>query len=361
MTIPYVDLAAQHRPIHQELLEAVGRVLQHGQFILGPEVRELEARLGELLGAPHVVGVSNGTDAIILALEAAGVRPGDEVITVSHSFVATASSIAMLGARPVFVDILEDTMQMDPAAARAAITPRTRAILPVHLNGTPCDMAAIVELCQQHGLALVEDVAQAIGARYRGKAVGTFGVGAFSLHPLKILSACGDAGFVTPRNAEEDARLRRARNLGLVDRDHCAETAGNRRLDTVHAAMLLVKLGHLHEYLAARAAHAAAYRSALAGCVTLPAIPDGAEPVYSCFAVRHPERDRIVEALRVRGIEAKIHYPIAIHQQAAFAEHASRSLPVTERVVSQIFSLPITPELSASQRDEVIAAVRAAT
>ncbi len=361
MNIPYVDLAAQHRPLRQELLDAVGRVLDHGQFILGPEVHELEARLAALLGARHVIGVSNGTDALVLALEAAGVGPGDEVITVSHSFVATASSIVLVGATPVFVDVRDDTMTIDVEAARQAITPKTRALLPVHLNGTPCDMAPLLELARQHGLAVVEDVAQALGARYRGQAVGTFGIGAFSLHPLKILSACGDAGFVTLREGDDEPKLRRARNLGLVDRDHCAEPAGNRRLDTVLAAMLLVKLNHLDEYLAARAAHVAAYRSALAGRVALPAVPEGATPVHSCFPVRHAERERILEALRARGVEAKIHYPLAIHQQAAFAGRAQRPLPVTERVVAEIFSLPITPELTERQRDQVIEAMRAAT
>lgn len=361
MTIPYVDLAAQHRPLRQELLEAVGRVLDHGQFILGPEVKELEERLAERLGARHVIGVSNGTDALILALEAAGVKPGDEVITVSHSFVATASSIVMVGATPVFVEVLDDTMTMDPQAVRRAITPKTRAILPVHLNGTPCDMTQLQELCREHGLAMVEDVAQAIGARWQGQCVGTFGIGAFSLHPLKIFSACGDAGFVTLREGDDEPRLRRARNLGLVDRDHCAEPAGNRRLDTVLAAMLLVKLRHLDAWTAARARHVEAYRSALAGRLRLPTVPEGAAPVHSCFAVRHPERDRIVAALRARGIDAKSHYPLAIHQQEAFAGRPHGPLPVTERVVAEIFSLPTTPELSEAQRDEVIGALRAVT
>jgi dTDP-4-amino-4,6-dideoxygalactose transaminase len=303
------------------------------------------------------MGVANGTDALVLALRLRGIGPGDEVITVSHSFVATASSIALVGARPVFVDVDERTMLMNPAAVERSIGPRTKAVMPVHLYGHVCDMDALTEVCTRKNLILIEDCAQALGARYRGRAAGTFGVGAGSLHPLKVLSACGDAGFVVLSRDQDVEVLRRMRNIGLVDRDHCAMVGPNSRLDTVQAAILLAKLTHLDAFLAARRAHAAAYRSALADCFVLPPSEDHVAPVWSGFVVRHPRRDALIEHLRARGIEAKIHYPIPIHRQEAFRYLGPCDLPVTDRVVSEIVSLPASPELSPAQRDRVIDAL----
>lgn len=359
--IPYVDLAAQHAPLRERILEAVSRVLAHGQFILGPEVAELEARLAERLGARHVVGVASGTDALLLALKVRGIGPGDEVVTVSHSFVATASAICLAGARPVLVDVDERSMQIDPGELEAALTESTRAVIPVHLNGSPCDLGRVADFCRRHNLALIEDCAQALGVRAAGEAVGTRDLGCFSLHPLKVLSACGDAGFVTTRSADDAARLRRLRNIGLADRDHCAEVAGNHRLDTLQAAILLVKLEHLDAATAARRRHAAAYREAFAGRLALPPEEgDGDFAIYSAFVVRHPRRDRLVELLRGRGVDAKVHYPLAIHQQEAFSGLAHRPLPVTEKVVDEIFSLPVSAELDDAGRARVIAAVHQA-
>jgi dTDP-4-amino-4,6-dideoxygalactose transaminase len=354
--LTYVDLVAQHRPLKKEILAAVGRVLDHGMFILGPEVEELERRVAEFLGVGHVVGVGSGTDALILALRLRGVGPGDEVLTVSHSFVATANAIALVGARPVFVDIDEPTMLLDPGALAAALTPRTRAVLPVHLNGFPCEMEKIASFCDQHGLHLIEDCAQAFGTRVRGRAVGSFGLGAFSLHPLKTFSACGDGGFITAADEEDAVALRRLRNLGLEDRDHCAAVNGNSRLDALQAAILLVKLPYVGDWMAARRRHAEAYRVALGGRVGLPPEEGDNEVNYSCFAIRHPKRDELQTALRDRGIDAKAHYPVAIHRQKAFADREHAPLPVTEKVVSQILSLPVTPELSEEGREWVIAA-----
>ena len=353
MKVPYVDLVAQNAAVRDELLDAVGRVLDHGQLILGREVAAFEEELAAYLGVPHVVGVSNGTDALVLALRLAGVGPGDEVLTVSHSFVATASSIALVGATPVFVDIEESSMLMDPDRLAPSRTPRTRAVMPVHLNGSLCDMDAILEFCRAQGLALIEDAAQAIGARtVSGAAAGSFGIGAFSLHPLKILGATGDAGFVAVRDEAAADRLRRTRNLGLRDRDHCMEAAPNHRLDAIHAAMLRVKLRRLDEALAARQDHAVAYRQAFAGRLTLP--PAG---TYSAFVVRHPQRDAVLEAIRRRGVDAKVHYPLAIHQQPAFLGTERAPLPVTERVVTEMLSLPVSAELSAEDRSFVISTV----
>ena len=357
MNIPYVDLPAQHRDLRAGLVAALERVLDHGQLILGPEVALLEERLRERLGVGHVVTVANGTDALVLALRLRGVRPGDEVITVSHSFVATAAAIRLVGATPVFVDVDEETMLLDPSLLEEALSPRTRAVLPVHLNGFVCDLPAIARFCERHGLALIEDCAQALGARANGRSVGSTGTGAFSLHPLKVLSALGDGGFLTVASSDDAARLRRLRNLGLRDRDHCEEVSGNSRLDTLQAAFLLVKLVCFDAWSAARQTHATAYRRALAGAVRLPPETEGVEPAISAFVVRHPRRDALLSRLRERGVDAKAHYPIAIHQQAAFGDLPARPLPVTERVVGEILSLPATPELTEEGRERVIEAL----
>ncbi len=359
--IPYVDLPAQHAAIEGEILEAVRRVLRHGWFILGPEVQALEEALAERVGVRHAVGVGNGTDALVLALRAHGVGPGHEVITVSHSFFATASAIELVGAVPVFVDIHPDTLLMDPDLLEAARTPRTRAVIPVHLMGHPCDMDAIGAFCQAHGLALIEDAAQAIDARWRGRAVGSFGTGCFSLHPLKNFAACGDAGFVTTDDDDLAAFLRQARNIGIRDRDHCDFVSSNSRLDALHAAILRVKLEHLAAWTARRREHAAAYRQALAGHLRLPPPePEHGQAVYHAFVVRHPQRDRLQAALQAQGIGTKVHYPIPIHRQPAFAQRAGRPLAHTDRAVAEILSLPVYPELSDQDRGRVIRAIVAA-
>ena len=358
--VPYVDLGAEHKQLREELLEAVARVFDHGQFILGPEVRELEHALARRLSVASTVGVSSGTDALALALRARGIGPGDEVITVSHSFVATAAAIGLVGATPVFVDIDPDTMVMSAPRVASCVTERTRAVLPVHLNGIPCDLDALEEICVSHRLALIEDCAQALGARWGKRPVGSTGLGAFSLHPLKILAACGDAGVVAVRDPRDDEILRQLRNLGLVDRDRCGTLSGNSRLDTVQAAILLVKLGHLDQWQDARRAHQKAYEEALSGVVRFPRLPPEAQPVVSCLAVRHPERDRILEVARQRGVDLKIHYPIAIHQQPPFAACPRDDLVETERTVREIFSLPVSPTLTAVQRDFVIETIREA-
>ncbi len=356
--IRYVDLAAHNAPLREKLLAAVDRVLTHGNFILGPEVAQLEKALASFLDVPHVVGVSNGTDALVLGLKLLGVKAGDEVICPSHSFVATATSIRLLGAVPVLVDIDERTMNIDPAAVKAALTPKTRAVMPVHLSGMPAPVEALAALCKSAGISMLEDCAQSIGTKSAGRSVGSLGVGCFSLHPLKILSALGDAGFITVQTEAQVTELKRMRNIGLVDRDHCDSVDSNMRLDTIHASMLLAKLPHVSEWIAARRAHAAAYREALKGLVELPAEEGNGFHVYSAFVIRHPQRDALAAFLAERGIEAKIHYPIPIHRQKAFADLKHGPLPVTERVCSTILSLPVTPELTAAHRTEVIDGIR---
>lgn len=354
--IPYVDLGAQHRELEAELLEAVSRVLRHGGFVLGQEVEQFERAVAQRVGVPHAVGVSSGTAALVLALRLHGIGPGDEVITVSHSFVATASAIVLVGATPVFVDIDDDTMLIAIDAAEAAITPATRALLPVHLGGHPCDLDALEALCARRGLVLIEDCAQAFGARWNHRPVGSVGTGCFSMHPLKNLGACGDAGLVSTRSAELADRCRRLRNLGLVERGLCAEVSGNDRLDSMQAALLGVKLGYQDVWLARRQAHAAAYRAALAGRLRMAPQRPEALDVHASFVIRHRRRDALLTALHARGVDAKVHYPTAIHQQGPFARWAC-SLPVTERVVDEIISLPISAQLSDDARLRVIDAL----
>ena len=354
MHVPYVALSKQNAPIQRELLEAVQSVLEHGWFILGPEVAQFEEAINQMAGSSHCVGVNSGTDALVLASKLHNIGPGDEVITVSHSFFATATAVCMMGATPVFVDVCEETMLLDPAKLEEALTPKTKAVMPVHLNGYPCDMDPIVEFCKAHNLALIEDCAQAIGVRYKGKHVGTFGTGCFSLHPLKVLAACGDAGFVLLNSEEEWQTLRYLRNLGLRDRDHCDWVSGNTRLDTVQAAMLLVKLKHLSSWMEARQANAKAYREAFDGLLRLPPNDPAHTVSYNTFVVRHPKRDDLQKMLKERGVDTKIHYPIPIHQQKAFAHFHKRPLPVTEKVVSEMLSLPVSPELDHAERDFVI-------
>jgi len=358
MRVPYVDLGKQNTVLNAELSEAVSRVLRRGDFILGHAVQEFESRMASYLGVRHVVGVSSGTAALVLALRALGIGPGDEVLTVSHSFLATATAVCLSGATPVFLDIDPRSMLLDPARIAEAVTPRTRALVAVHLNGFACDMQLVSQACLDKDIHLVEDCAQAIGTSYRGRRVGSFGTGCFSLHPLKVLSACGDAGFISTDNEDFAVRLREMRNLGLKDRDHACWLSGNDRLDTLQAAILCVKMNYLDPWIEARTRHAQAYLDALDGLVTLP--PESADcgPNWNTFVVRHPERDRLYHGMRARGVDVKIHYPIAIHQQGVFAGYPHRPLPVTEATVASILSLPVSPELTDEQRDFTIAALR---
>lgn len=354
-SIPYVDLAGQNAPLVDDLLERIRRVLLHGQSILGPEVGELECALAGYLGVDHVVGVNSGTDALVLALAAHGIGPGDEVVVPSHTFLATASAVCAVGATPVFADVDARTMVVTAETLAAQLGPRTRALIPVHLNGFPCDMAPIEALARRHDLVLLEDAAQALGAIRDGRKAGTWGTGCFSLHPLKVLGACGDAGFVATDDEALAERLRQRRNIGLRNRDEAALVATNSRLDTLQAAILLGKLPHLEPWIARRNAHADAYREALAGLATLPPHDPGVRAVQTPFVLRIEEgRDRVRKRLAEAGIDTRIHYPIPVHRQTPYRGFARSPLPVTERLVETILSLPCSPELSDAQRDRVI-------
>jgi dTDP-4-amino-4,6-dideoxygalactose transaminase len=357
--IPYVNLAESHRGLKDELLQAVGRVLDHGGFILGEEVAAFETEFAAYCGTRFAVGVANGTDAITLALKALGIGSGDEVITAPNSFLASASAIALAGARPVFVDVGDD-YNLDPGLLEAAITPRTRAILPVHLTGRSADMDEILTVARKHDLAVVEDAAQAVGARYRNQRVGSFGAaGCFSLHPLKNLNACGDGGVIATNHEPLYRHLLKARNHGLRTRDECEFWSLNSRLDAMQAAMLRVKLPHLDSWTEARRRHAAFYRERLAGVVQVPVEQPHEFCVYHTFVVQADRRDELQHYLDERGIETKIHYPFAIHQQEAARSlgYGPGSFPVAERQVSRILSLPVYPELTDTQLERVANAI----
>jgi dTDP-4-amino-4,6-dideoxygalactose transaminase len=363
LRVPYVDLVSPHRALKPELLAAVEKVLESGQFILGPAVKDFESSFAVLCGVKFAVGVGNGTDALVLALRALDIGAGSEVITVANSFVATASAIVMAGARPVFVDVADD-LNMDPRLVEKAITPRCRALLPVHLTGRSCDMTALNAIAAKHGLHVIEDAAQAVAAEHQGKRVGSFGAaGCFSLHPLKTLSACGDGGVVTTNDPDVADRLTVLRNIGLRSRDDCAVWSGNSRLDSLQAALLLVKLEHLEKWTNARRENARFYRETLASCpgVKPPSLERaGDRAVYHTFVIQAERRDELKAFLLSRGVETSIHYPVPIHLQRAAADlgYPPGSLPVTERQARSVLSLPIYPELTEAQRVLVVEAIR---
>jgi dTDP-4-amino-4,6-dideoxygalactose transaminase len=352
--VPYVDLVKQNDALRPQILDAIDRVLRHGHFINGPEVEEFEHELANKLGVAHVIGVASGTAALTLAMRALGIGPGDEIITVAHSYVATATSVLLVGARPVFVDVDPATGLLDPNLLPSRLSDRTKAVIPVHLGGIACDMQPIKEFCDEHELHLIEDCAQAIGTTYRGRSVGAFGIGCFSLHPLKTLAACGDAGFMTTSDEEQAEQLRRLRSLGHRDRDHVDVASENARLDTLQAAILRVKLPHLGDWVAARRIHATVYEKALRPHFELTAVTNSCEPAFSSFVIRDDHRDELMALLRNRGFDLKVHYPIPIHKQRAFESFARVTLPHTENLARRIVSLPVSPELESSGRDALI-------
>jgi len=358
--VPFVNLTLQHQRIREPIIASVGKVLDHGCFILGPEVTAFEDRFASLSGTGYAVGVDNGTSALFLAIRSLGIGPGDEVITVPNSFLASASAIALTGARPVFVDVRDD-FTMDWTLLEAAISPRTRAIMPVHLTGRPADMYPILEIAERHRLHVVEDCAQAVGARYHGQPVGSFGIaGCFSLHPLKNLNALGDGGIVVTSDPQTAAWLGKARNHGLKNRDECEFWSPNCRLDTLQAAMLLVKLDFLEEWTEKRRTIAAYYRRALAGFVEVPFERTHERCVYHTFVIQSDRRDELRRHLESCGIETKIHYPIPIHLQPAATElnYGPGSFPKAEQQAQRILSLPIYPELREEEMELVAASIK---
>jgi dTDP-3-amino-3,4,6-trideoxy-alpha-D-glucose transaminase len=363
--VPFVDFAAHVRPLRPRLDAAVARVLDSGWFILGPEVEAFERELAAALGAKDAVAVANGTDALQLGLRALCVGEGDEVVTTSISAAFSALAIQQAGARPVFVDVDERTLTLDPACVEAALTPRTKALLPVHLYGHPAQMGPLIELADRRGLALLEDACQAHGALYEGRPVGTLrgarGIGALSFYPTKNLGALGDGGAVLVNDPALAVRLRQLRNGGQSNRYRHESFGINSRLDELQAAILRVSLAELERCNARRRELAAFYRRELAGAgLALHQEQPYARAVNHLFVVRHPRRDALAAALAERGIGTLIHYPIPLHLQPAFAWLGGRAgdLPVAERATAEVLSLPLYPELRDEQAAEVVQAVR---
>ncbi|KOT54718.1 MULTISPECIES: DegT/DnrJ/EryC1/StrS family aminotransferase [Streptomyces] len=363
MTIRVWDYLAEYAAERADLLDAVDTVFRSGQLVLGASVRGFEAEYAAWHGAAHCVGVDNGTNAVTLALQALGIRSGDEVVTVSNTAAPTVLAIDAAGAVPVFVDVRPDTYLMDTAQLAAAVTGRTRALLPVHLYGQCVDMAPLRAVADAHGLAVLEDCAQAHGARHHGRLAGTLGdAAAFSFYPTKVLGTYGDGGAVLTSDAEVDAALRQLRYYGMRERYYVVRTPGhNSRLDELHAEILRRKLRRLDRYIAARRAVARRYEQALAGSgLVLPATAPGNDHVYYVYVVRHPERDRILHLLEERyDIALNISYPWPVHTMSGFAHlgYGRGALPVTEALAGEIFSLPMYPSLPRGVQDKVIGAL----
>jgi dTDP-4-amino-4,6-dideoxygalactose transaminase len=342
--------------------DAIRRVVDRGWYVLGPEVEAFEQRFAEACGAAHAVGVGTGTDAIAIALRGLGIGPGDEVITTPVSAAYTALACMMAGARPVFADIDPRRLTISPAAVEAAITPRTAAILPVHLYGQPADMCAIMAVAESRGIAVIEDCCQSHLATCAGRPVGSFGVAAaYSFYPTKNLGALGDGGAITTNDAALATRLKRLRNGGQTDRYHHGEMGVNSRLDEIQAAVLAARLPLLAGWTAARRDRAAAYRALLAD-VALD-VPPECDPghVYHLFPVLSPRRDALQAALRAEGIETLIHYPVPIPRQPALQDQAPAVCPEADRVCARVFSLPMHPALSEDDVQTVSAAIRRVT
>ena len=360
-TVPYVDLPKQAHRIKQELMTSIERVLDHGGYTLGPEVRDFEDKFAAHCGARFAVGVGSGTAALILALRSLSLGPGDEVITAPNSFVASAAAVALAGGRPAFVDVDEETMNLDPRRLEGAVTSRTKAIMPVHLTGQSADMDPILEVAERHGIPVIEDAAQSVGATYHGRRVGSMGrLGCFSLHPLKNLHACGDAGVITTSDEALHRWLLKARNHGLRDRDTCEFWSGNDRIDTLQAAVCGVKLRHLDDWTRERREIAKEFCAALRDCVGVPEEAPGCLHVYQTFMIRADRRDELVRHLQSRGIDAKVHYPVPLYLQAPAKAlgHRPEDFPVADSLSRRIVSLPLFPEMTRDQRDAVIRGVR---
>jgi dTDP-4-amino-4,6-dideoxygalactose transaminase len=363
MEVPAMDLHAQHSALRAELLQAAAEVIDSGAFILGPKVEALEREVAKLVQVRHAVAVASGTDALILALRALGIGAGDEVITSAYSFFASAGAIVLVGARPVFVDIEPATWNIDPARITAAITPRTRAILPVHLFGQTADMAPILELARSRKLAVIEDAAQALGALEGGRPAGSMGeFGCFSFYPTKNLGGLGDGGIVVTNDDQLADRVRLLRVHGARPKYVTRMIGVNSRLDALQAAFLLVKLPHLARYSEARRRHAAVYDAAFKGTRVVPPVAKpAAHHIYNQYAVRVQNRDAFARALAERGVGTAVYYPGTLPLQEALKElgHHPGDFPAAERAAEENLCLPIFPELTPEAQRYVIEQVRA--
>ncbi|MBN1425745.1 DegT/DnrJ/EryC1/StrS family aminotransferase [Candidatus Fermentibacteria bacterium] len=375
--VPLLDLRPQYAALKDEIRIALDRVIESQHFILGPEVEGLEREIAAYSSCRFGVGVSSGTDALLIALMAMGIRLGDEVITSPFTFFATAGSVARLGARPVFVDIEPSTFNIDPALIERAVTPKTRAIIPVHLFGQTADMDPLMQIAERHDLIVIEDAAQAIGAEYRGRRAGSIGhMGTFSFFPSKNLGGFGDGGMVTTNSSEIADRLRVLRNHGASPKYYHRLMGGNFRLDALQAAVLRVKLFHLDRWTEGRQHNAAAYRRLFTSAnlvetgdcagvlgrdfpVALPYEAASRRHIYNQFVIRATSRDDLVAHLKARGIGHEIYYPVSLHQQECFADlgYPAGAFPESERAAAETVALPIYPELTPSMQEAVVAAI----
>ncbi len=360
MPVAFLDLKRLHDALHAPLTAAFARVMESGWFILGPEVEAFEAEFAAYCETKHCVGVANGLDAIHLLLRAYGIGAGDEVIVPSNTFIATWLAVSQCGATPVAVEPDAATHNIDPAKITAAITPRTRAIIPVHLYGQPADMDPIMEIAAQHGLVVIEDAAQAQGARYKGRRVGSLGhAAATSFYPGKNLGALGDGGATLTNDAAIAEKVRLLRNYGSVRKYDHAEQGYNSRLDEVQAAFLRVKLGVLDDWNTQRRTVAASYTAQLAGLpISLPPVPEWAEPVWHLYVICSAQRDALQRHLTAKGIGTVIHYPVPPHRQPCYTEFAAQQLPIAEQLAREVISLPISPLTTAEEISSVVEAVR---
>jgi dTDP-4-amino-4,6-dideoxygalactose transaminase len=365
MSVPLLDLDAQYRPLRDELLAAVTRVCDSQRFIMGPEIDALERELCALLGVKHAITVSSGTDALLLALMALGITAGDEVVTTTFSFFATAGAIVRVGATPVLVDIDPATFNIDPAQAAAAITPRTKAIMPVHLFGLGADMDPIMAAANRSGIPVIEDAAQAIGSTYRSRPLGTIGAfGCFSFFPSKNLGAFGDAGLLTTEDDALAARATLLRTHGMKPKYYHHLVGANFRMDALQAAVLRVKAPHLAGWSGGRRANAARYRAlfraaGLDTAITLPFEPSDRSHIFNQFVIRTPDRDGLKRHLDEQGIGNEIYYPVPFHMQPCFANLGYRegAFPHAERAARESLAIPVYGELAADQQETVVSAI----
>ena len=357
--VPYTDFQMQNAAVRDELRGAFDEVLDSGHYIQGPNVTNFEREFAEYCESPHATGLANGTCSLHLVLRAMGVGPGDEVITAPNSFFASAAAIALVGAKVVFADVNADA-NIDPDAIEAAVTDRTKVIMPVHLTGRPVDMVRIQEISDRHGLQILEDAAQAVGSEFRGQKVGSWGTAAsFSLHPLKSLHAFGDSGILTAQNEELIESVAMRKNHGLIDRGTCAVWSFNCRLDEVQAALLRVQLRNLDNKIAERRRLAQRYNEMLIDLVVIPEERDGELHTYQTYMIQAEARDALQVHLRANGVEAITHYPTPLHLQPAAVDLGYKlgSFPVTEQLSHRVLSLPLFPGMTASQQDITVDAI----
>ena len=365
MPVPLLDLDAQYRPLRDDILAAIARVCDSQRFIMGPEIDALERELERLLGIRHAIAVSSGTDAVLLALMALGIRAGDEVVTTTFSFFATAGAVVRVGAKPVLVDIDPVTFNIDPAQAIAAITPRTRAVMPVHLFGLGADMDEIMAAADRAGIPVIEDAAQAIGSTYKSRPLGGIGTyGCFSFFPSKNLGAFGDAGLLTTNDDALAERARLLRTHGMKPKYYHHLVGGNFRMDALQAAVLRVKAPHLASWTAGRQANAARYRrlfraAGLDEAITLPFEPADRTHIFNQFVIRTPERDALKQHLDAQGIGNEIYYPVPFHLQPCFADLGYRrgAFPHAERAAEQSLAIPVYGEMTLEQQETVVSAI----